>query len=180
MSGRFIAVVGPSGVGKDTVMEALAADCGRLVLARRVITRPSDAGGEVFDGVSRAQFATLKLAGAFALDWEAHGLCYGIPAAVDADLAAGRDVLANLSRGQLTKARNRFENLLVLALTARPEVLAARLKGRGREGAADIAARLARPSSPMPDGLDVLKIDNSGPLAQTLAAARAALYPVRA
>jgi|GEM_PF-3584554 len=44
--GTFIAVVGPSGVGKDTVlrgaMTALAGD-GRFVFARRIITRNAGA-----------------------------------------------------------------------------------------------------------------------------------------
>ncbi|MEO0912102.1 MAG: hypothetical protein AAFY59_03810 [Pseudomonadota bacterium] len=40
MTGRFIAVVGPSGVGKDSVMAGMAARTGQLKLVRRVITRP--------------------------------------------------------------------------------------------------------------------------------------------
>ena len=56
MRGRFIAVIGPSGVGKDSVMEAMVAGNPKIVLARRVITRPSEAGGEAFDGVSEAEF----------------------------------------------------------------------------------------------------------------------------
>jgi ribose 1,5-bisphosphokinase len=177
MSGRFIAVVGPSGVGKDTVMEALAARESRLVLARRVITRPADAGGEQFEGVDEATFKRRKCEGAFALSWRAHDLCYGIPASVDADLAAGRDVLANLSRAVLPEARLRFPDLIVLSLTAQPEVLRARLLQRGRETRKDIEARLARPANPLPRGLDVIEIDNSGPIEHTLAAAHNALYP---
>ena len=56
MTGRFIAIVGASGVGKDSVMAALAASDPRLRLVRRVITRPSAAGGEDFDGVTEDAF----------------------------------------------------------------------------------------------------------------------------
>jgi ribose 1,5-bisphosphokinase len=180
MSGRFIAVVGPSGVGKDSVMEGLAETLPDLFLARRAITRPGEAGGEDFDGISEAAFLRLEAEGAFALSWAAHGLHYGIPIAVEMALAEGRDVLANLSRGVLTEAKLRFARFEVLSLTASPQVLAARLRGRGRETEEEITARLARAERALPDHIAAIKIDNSGPLKQTVAQALAALYPERA
>ena len=180
MTGRLIAVVGPSGVGKDTVMAALVAADLRLALVRRVITRPSDAGGEDFDGVDRATFETMRDAGAFALWWSAHELSYGIPVEVDAALAAGRDMVANLSRGVLVQAQARFAQLHVISLVARPEVLAERLAARGREDPAQIARRLARAGSGLPEGIAAQEVDNSGALSETVAAALAGLYPVKA
>lgn len=178
--GRFIAVVGPSGVGKDSVIAALCAACPDLHPVRRVITRPAEAGGEDHLAVTPAVFAAQEAAGQFVLSWGAHGLRYAIPASVRADLAAGRDVIANLSRGVLHAAAERLAPVVVLALTARPEVLAARLAGRGRESAADIAARLARDGADLPGDMAVIRIANDGPLQQTVAAARDALYPVNA
>ena len=95
-------------------------------------------------------------------------------------LAEGRDVLANLSRAVLTEAKLRFDRFEVLSLTAAPEVLAARLRGRGRESEAEITARLARAERALPDHIAAIEIDNSGPLKQTVALALAALYPERA
>ena len=69
-------------------------------------------------------------AGGFALWWDAHGLLYGIPRDIEPDLAAGRCVVANLSRGALADAASRYP-LLVLEITAPPELLAARLAARG-------------------------------------------------
>ncbi len=180
MSGRFIAVVGPSGVGKDTVMAALADRDPQFALVRRVITRPGDAGGEDFDGVTEEAFATRDVAGEFALSWSAHGLRYGIPARVDDDIAAGRTVLANLSRSILATAQGRFARLEVIVLTAEKSALAARLQARNRESADQIARRLARASSPIPEGVRKHIVDNSGPLDQTVDAVLACLYPVRA
>ena len=180
MSGRFIAVVGPSGVGKDSVMAALAKAQPDLFLARRAITRPSAAGGEDFDGIDKTAFLRLEAEGAFALSWAAHGLRYGIPIAVEPALAEGRDVLANLSRSMVTEAKLRFARFEVLSLTASPDVLADRLRGRGRETEAEITARLARADRALPDHIAAIEIDNSGPLKQTVAQALAALYPERA
>jgi ribose 1,5-bisphosphokinase len=175
--GRFIAIVGPSGVGKDSVMQAMAARDPRIVLARRMITRPSDAGGEDFDGVTVEEFQALHAADAFALSWEAHGLHYAVPATVDAYLQEGRDVLANLSRAVLIRAKDRFAQFEVINLTADRDVLAARLAARGRETAAQIAGRLDRATAGLPDGITALHLDNSGPLDQTVQTALDHLYP---
>uniref|UniRef100_UPI0040482157 phosphonate metabolism protein/1,5-bisphosphokinase (PRPP-forming) PhnN n=1 Tax=Yoonia sp. TaxID=2212373 RepID=UPI0040482157 len=179
MTGRFIAVVGPSGVGKDSVMQRMAARDPRIILARRVITRPSDAGDEDFVGVTLPEFQARLSAGDFALSWEAHGLHYAIPATVEAQLQDGRDVLANLSRAALVEAKVRFARCEVINLTAARDVLAARLVARGRETSAQIAGRLDRASVALPEGIEALHLDNSGRLDHTVAAALDCLYPVK-
>lgn len=167
----MIAVVGPSGVGKDTVMEALAQDP-RLSLVRRTITRDPEAGGEDYDPVTEAEFERMAEEGAFVLHWRAHGLRYGVPKA-----EAQGDRLVNLSRLVLTQAAEVFPAFMVLNLTASPQVLAKRLNARGRETAEEIEARLAKGDKPLPEGLRVVTIDNSGPLQDTVKQALAAIYP---
>ena len=90
-AGRLIAVVGPSGVGKDTIMRAMIAARPGLRRVRRVITRPADPGGEGHEAVSEAEFAARLRDGGFALHWRAHGLRYGVPVGRWLDLAMGRD-----------------------------------------------------------------------------------------
>jgi ribose 1,5-bisphosphokinase len=177
--GRFIAVVGPSGVGKDSVMEALCAKRPDLVRIRRVITRAEAAGGEDFEGISPALFAARAAGGDFALHWQAHGLFYGIPHEVHDVLARGQDALANLSRGMLGRAARVFPDLHVLHITAKPEVLGKRLTVRERESRAEIARRLARPAVAFPEGISLTEVDNSGSLERSVATALAALYPER-
>lgn len=150
-----------------------------LAIARRVITRSADLGGEDFDPVSEAAFMQARDRGEFVLHWGAHGLFYGIPLTVQSELDAGQDVLANLSRGVLLLAHQRFAGVIVLQLTASPAVLAERLAGRGRETADQIAARLARSVDPLVAGLNVVTVSNDGTLAQTITQALRALYPVR-
>lgn len=171
-----IAVVGPSGVGKDSLIRALAARDPRLRPVRRVITRPQGAQGEDCEVVGAAEFARRAAGGGFALCWQAHGLHYGIPAGIAQLRAGARGVLVNLSRAVLLDAQARFAPFVVLALSAPPEVLAARLAARGREDGADRAARLARAAAPLPEGLArVIRIDNGGPLRVTVEAALARL-----
>ncbi|WP_333559655.1 phosphonate metabolism protein/1,5-bisphosphokinase (PRPP-forming) PhnN [Shimia sp. Alg240-R146] len=179
MAVRVIGVVGPSGVGKDTVMEALAAADARVRLVRRVITRAAGAGGENSVGATEAEFDAFVAQDAFALWWAAHGLLYGVPrdglAVDDADAV----VLVNLSRSILDKARAAFDDFAVLSLTADIPTLAARLAARGRESAKEIEGRLERAASEQPQGADVIEISNDGALEETVARALAALQPVR-
>lgn len=176
--GCFIAVVGPSGAGKDSLIDAarrtLGPD-GPIRFVTRVITRPLDAGGEVHVPLEDAAFREQAASGAFALHWQAHGLHYGIPLACEAHLAEGRSILANLSRGVIGDMRARYANRRVIHVTATPSVLAARLAQRGRESAAEIEARLSRTGFASPQGSDVVTVVNDGTLAEGISAFLAAL-----
>lgn len=176
MTGRLIAVVGPSGVGKDSVMSAMVHHAPHIRPVRRVITRAAGLGGEDYIPVTEDAFLTMKKRGAFCLDWAAHGLRYGIPAEICADIEGGAVRIANLSRAALIEARRVFPALDVLNLTAKPETLAARLSARGREDEAAIARRLARSAYALPDGINAHRISNDGALDETVARALAALH----
>ncbi|WP_127103851.1 phosphonate metabolism protein/1,5-bisphosphokinase (PRPP-forming) PhnN [Pararhodobacter zhoushanensis] len=176
MRGRLFAVVGPSGAGKDTLLAGVCGGTGPHWV-RRVITRPSAAGGEPFEGVDAVEFDRREAEGAFALTWRAHGLAYGIPAAELAPLEAGRDVVFNGSRAALEQAAAAFPALQVIVVTAPVAVLATRLAGRGRESAAQIAERLARDVAPLPPHLPVIEIVNDTTPAAGIARLKAALQP---
>ena len=172
----LIAVVGPSGAGKDTLMagaRAALAQNARFRFVRRAITRPAEAGGEDHEALSEADFAARRAAGGFAFSWGAHGLHYGIPRDIEEDIAARRVVIANLSRAVLPEAGARYR-LRVLSITAPMEILAARLAARGRESTADINARLAREVA-LPDGLYVERVMNDANVAAGVARVLAAL-----
>ena len=174
-TGRFIAVVGPSGVGKDSVMDGIKTAMPDIRLVRRTITREPGLGGEDYNAVSPETFDKLARDGAFCLHWAAHGLSYGIPADVLTSTRAGTDCLANLSRGALPAAAEIFGRFLVLNITASPETLAKRLAGRGRETEAEIRQRLARAAVDLSPEWDMVTIHNDGPLQDAVAKALAAL-----
>lgn len=173
----IFAIVGPSGAGKDTLIDGALRRRPNLRLIRRVITRPAGAGGEDFEGVTEADFAARLAKGDFALHWQAHGLRYGIP---KAQLAAPGDVIFNGSRAALPEAAKVFPGLRVILVTAPDAILAARLAARGRESAADIRQRLARAAFTLPAGITAQTVMNDGPLETGIARLLAALQPVRA
>ena len=178
--GRLIAVVGPSGVGKDTLMRAMIEARPGLRRVRRVITRPADPEGEGHEPVSEEEFDVRLKEGGFALHWRAHGLRYGVPVGIGLDLGLGRDLLVNLSRGVLVQAQARFQPFAVLHLTAAREVLAARLAARGREAGEDIAERLMGAGEALPEGVGpVVTLDTDAPVARLARAALRQLQAVR-
>lgn len=165
--GAIIVVVGPSGAGKDSVIGFVAQHfSGRAEIdfVRRVITRPSDAGGEDHESVSDDDFDARLAKGDFAVAWHAHGLKYGIPREALERVRAGQILIANGSRGALAQFRQVFPKVVVVNITASPEALAQRLVARGRETEADILKRLQRQAPDILDDAGVTTIDNSGPL----------------
>ncbi len=171
--GRLVLVVGPSGVGKDSVLDGARAalkDDPDVVFPRRVVTRAPGLGGEDYISASEADFAAMADRGDFALHWPAHGLHYGIPSSIEADLAAGRQVVVNVSRASIAEARRKYPGLLVVGITASPEVLRRRLHQRGRESAAEIEERLSRAAAFSLQGDDVAILNNDGALADTVQA----------
>jgi len=164
--GCFVAVVGQSGAGKDSLIayarQRLSDDPG-FCFPRRVITRDPHAV-EDHDTLTEDEFATAEADGRFALAWAAHGLRYGIPALVDDHVRAGGVVVANLSRSVLAQVSRRYARPLVVEVTARPNVIAARLAARGRESDEDIAARMQRQVAIDRMRWTVHRIDNSGNL----------------
>ena len=168
--GALVAVVGPSGAGKDTLMSRAAAHPALhpgIRFARRVVTRQALVASEDHDSLDEAGFARAEAAGAFALVWAAHGLRYGLPAAVRDETVAGRVVVANLSRRSLVEAAAAFGRLHVVEVSASPAVLLARLSARGREPEATIRDRLARQVvlAVPPEATGHLRLDNSGDVA---------------
>jgi ribose 1,5-bisphosphokinase len=152
MNGTLVLIAGPSGAGKDTLLrlaqQRLRGEP-RFVFVCRVITRPRDAGAEDHEPASVAEFARRQEEGTFALSWEAHGLCYGVPRTIDRDLAEGRIVIVNVSRAIIPEAVHRYPNSRVVIITAPVEMLAARLAERGREPMSQHEARLRRPDLPV-------------------------------
>jgi ribose 1,5-bisphosphokinase len=163
--GTFIAVVGPSGVGKDSLIalarERLSGNSA-ILFVRRTVTRSAVAIAEDHDTLSMEDFLAAETAGRFAATWRAHGLAYGIPLLAAEHVESGGTAVANCSRGALGDIRCRFGNTLVISITARPEVLAVRLAARGRESLEEIAGRINRSVEEAWRDDRTVEIDNSG------------------
>lgn len=142
MTGRLIYMMGPSGAGKDTVLQGVASAMGgRAWVAPRACTRQHDSADHA---MKQDVFERLEQAGRFALSWRAHGWCYGIGQEIETRMGQGQDVFVNGSRAYLATARRRYPDLIAVLLSADPALLQARLAARGRESIAAIESRIAR------------------------------------
>lgn len=179
--GTLVLVVGPSGAGKDTLIDAARRHFThdpRFVFPRRLITR-TDSIGEDHVAIGWSDLAELKAAGGVLFDWEAHGLTYAIPASVLDELKAGRTCIVNVSRKIVGDAPSRWPNVQVVQVTAEPHILEQRLKSRGRESGAGVVDRMQRTVSlDVPEGATLVTVDNSGALENAVAAFIAAIGAV--
>mgnify|MGYP003909878063 CR=1 FL=1 len=167
MTGPLVYVMGPSGAGKDSVLERarslLSADA-PIAFAHRYITRPADVGGENHVSLSRAEFALRRAHGLFAFHWQAHGNDYGIGREIDAWRAAGLTVVVSGSREHYEKMAGPNPELHPVLITAPADTLKARLTSRGRENAVAVATRLARSDTYAVNDARLVTIVNDGAL----------------
>ncbi|KOY03356.1 phosphonate metabolism protein/1,5-bisphosphokinase (PRPP-forming) PhnN [Pseudomonas nunensis] len=174
MDGRLIYLMGPSGSGKDSLIQAAREPLQALgcEVVRRVITRSAESVGEDAVGVSPAEFERRREEGGFSLSWRANGLAYGIPVEIDQWLRNGRHVLVNGSRGHLPVALERYPELVPVLLTVKDEVLRERLLRRGRENLEEIDARIQRNrlfvAADSIGHARIHRLDNSGELVVTV------------
>lgn len=164
--GRLVLVVGPSGAGKDTLIglaRAACADDGAIVFPRRVVTR-EPSSFEDNEQVSLDAFRRAQARGEFAVHWEAHGHCYALRRAMDDQLRAGRAVVANVSRTVVEAMRRSYLDVVVVSITAPPEILGQRLAARARGSDGQVADRLRRAvdaATAAPD-VTIMNVGNAG------------------
>ena len=169
---RLIYTIGPSGAGKDSLLNGLRQDMAGATpppfyFARRTITRNHPQSNEDHEALDVSHFESLLHSNAFALNWFANGLQYGVRHIELAPMSEGTWVMVNGSRAYLEEAKRRFPGLTVLHITAPTEVLRARLLARGRENEQDIEARLSRSPDIEPEPHD-LCVSNGGSLVDSL------------
>lgn len=166
-SGTLFLVVGPSGSGKDSLINAARNELlkkGNFIFPKRFITRPTDSGEEKHIPVSQEEFSEKLQAGDFALSWEANGFRYGVSRSIEKELDEGCSVVLNVSRGVVSEALKKFASVKVVHVTAPQQVLLERLKRRGRESSEEIAKRMDRTSQySIPSGQSFI-IFNDGDL----------------
>ena len=160
--GAWVFVAGPSGAGKDTLMDLAGRELheiDRVQIARRIVTRVKNSF-EDHDTVTESQFRSLRDAGQLALWWQAHGLFYGIDRQWQVAVDGGAIVVANVSRRILNEVRLLQGRVRIVLVTAPIDVLAQRVAARGRDKA--VGERLSRSSPPVTSWSPDLVIENTG------------------
>lgn len=143
-----IVLSGPSGVGKDTVldrMKRLGSSTYFAVTATTRRRRSQEVDGVDYHFVSREKFQSM-IDGGELLEWaEVYGNHYGVPKdQIREALRAGRDVVIKVDvQGAETIKRLVPQALLIFVCPPSMETLEKRLRKRSTESATDFKRRIA-------------------------------------
>jgi guanylate kinase len=150
----LIIISGPSGVGKDTIIDALRRrerEAGREGERHYVVTcttrlpRNGEVDGVDYNFLSRAEFLRMRAARGFLEANEVHGNWYGSPRdQVRKALMAGRDVILKIDvQGARVVKEQVSEALLIFVIPPSLEELFQRLRDRATESADELELRQA-------------------------------------
>jgi guanylate kinase len=145
---QLIIISGPSGVGKDTIIDALR-ERSHVPPHHYVVTcttrspRPGEVEGVSYHFLDRERFLALRDAGGLLEANEVHGNWYGTPRAeVSRALTAGQDVILKIDVQGAQNVKERVaEALLVFVVPPSLEALFGRLRSRATETADELELR---------------------------------------
>lgn len=146
--GRLFVISGPSGVGKSTISQKLAAESGAVlsVSATTRRPRPGEQDGRDYRFLEVGAFRRMIEQGQL-LEWaEVFGNYYGTPAEpVESGLKAGRNVILTIDvQGGIQVAAKRPDAVGILIVPPSQQELRRRLAGRATEAAGAVEGRLAK------------------------------------
>ena len=168
-SGQLFLIVGNSGSGKDTLLEAVLkrwpTSARQIRIPQRYITRPAH-GSEPFISVTAKDFDELNQQGKFCLTWHVYDTDYGVPETIFNWLDQGVSVIVNVSRDIIPQARQLIPNLKVIFVSVPLDITLQRIKSRNRESEDDpgFQQRLARAKENQTLADADFVVDNSVPL----------------
>jgi guanylate kinase len=143
-----IVLSGPSGVGKDTVLDRMKRSAGLMYFAVTATTRrrrSQEVDGADYHFVSRKKFKSM-IDGDELLEWaEVYGNLYGVPKdQMREALRTGRDVVIKVDiQGAETIKSLVPQALLIFVSPPSMETLERRLRKRSTESASDLNRRIA-------------------------------------
>lgn len=178
MAARLVYVMGPSGAGKDAVLERVRRDLdGRIpvVFAHRYTTREPGFGHPNEVALGPGEYALRRARGLFAFSWDAWSVRYAVGSEIREWLARDLTVVVSGSREHFMREPPCVSALLPVLITAAFAERARRLRARAREPEAAILERLRRGDAFHPTHPDLVTITNDGPLEQAAAAFAALL-----
>jgi guanylate kinase len=184
--GHVFVVTGPSGAGKDTVIEQLLPqlDLAQVVTMTTRQPRENEIDGIHYRFVSPAEFAHLRATDQLLESALVHGNWYGVPAdSVRALLAAGRDVLIKVDpQGAHNIKRLIPEATFIFIRPASLDELHARLAKRASETPEERALRIRTAEQDLADeGLyDYVVVNEDGELALAVERVRSIIATILA
>jgi guanylate kinase len=174
----LVIISGPSGVGKDTIIDALRArprdkDYHYVVTCTTRAPRPGEVHGVAYHFVSKERFFAMRAAGELLEATEVHGKWYGTPRAEVAEaLQAGHDVILKIDVQGAQVVKERVSDaLLIFVVPPTLEALFQRLKARATESADELEVRQRNAALEIArqDDYDYVVVNETGQVQRTAA-----------
>lgn len=146
-AGGLFIVCGPSGSGKNTLIEAVLErdpQCTTATTATTRAPRPGEVDGEDYFFYSQEEFERRVAQGDF-VEWaRVHGRCYGtLRNALKDRMATGKDVLLHIDvQGARSIRRSGLDAVTIFIKARSIEELETRLRKRGADSEDEIARRM--------------------------------------
>ena len=177
--GALLAIIsGPSGVGKDTIIDALRARPGApdyhyVVTCTTRGRRPGEVEGVSYHFLDRDRFLELRDQGEMLEATEIYGNWYGTPRSeVREALAAGRDVILKIDVQGAQVVKERVDDaLLIFIVPPSLETLFERLRSRATETADELELRQRSAAIELArqDDYDYVVVNETGQVERTAA-----------
>lgn len=173
----LVVISGPSGVGKDAILERmrrLERPWHYVVTATTRPPRPGERDGEEYIFLDTARFEEMVTQDRFLEHAEVYGHWYGVPREqVEEAFGSGRDVIAKTDVQGARTLRAAVPNATLLFIAPPSmEELEARLRGRKTDRATDLHRRLetAREEMERQGEFDHVIVNHNGRLDETVTA----------
>ena len=147
MNGKLVILSGPSGCGKDTLINRwreIRPNVKRVTAYTTRTSRPNETNGIDYNFVSKERFKELESKGHF-LEWkEVHGNFYATPLTdMENMLSEGKIAILKIDvQGALDAMKKRPDAISIFILPPSIEELEKRLRDRKQDSEASIALRL--------------------------------------
>lgn len=156
MNTKIVLIVGPSGVGKDTLIKGARKELkNKINFVKRYITRKPDKSEKNYF-LDEYAFEILKHNSFFASTWNAHNNFYGI---AKNSIENGLNIIS-ISRSKIADFENIYDNVYTINITVSKEELRNRLLFRKRESYEEIEKRLNRNYKKL-EAKKLIEFDNS-------------------
>jgi len=172
----LVVISGPSGVGKDAILEVLQGLPGHtghhyVVTCTTRARRPGEVDGQSYHFLEPGQFQALRAAGGLLEANEVHGNWYGTPRQQVSDaLAAGRHAILKIDVQGADVVRSRVPDaLLIFVAPPSIDALVERLTSRATETAEELALRQKNGADEMARqrDYDYVVVNETGEIART-------------
>lgn len=158
---KIVLIIGPSGVGKDTLINGCKNKINANFVKRHITRRPDNNEQNFY--LSDEDFDKLENDGFFVSSWCAHSNRYGI---AKNQITSGLNIIS-ISRSTIKDFEELYDDVTTVEITLPLEEIYKRLKARGRENKEDIQKRVARSYDKI-SAKRLIQFDNSKPIEESI------------